>query len=415
MFKIEIKNFFLVGIFYFFVFPFLRVVSIGGHEADGVFSMLITLSPDIILFFVLLYSMFIFPNKWLEVYQYHKISIGLFISIVGYGAVMNVLTGTHFLALIYGVRICYFPVLFYFFYKIFDKKDLMVLVNKIFNGIVIYTIASIIFHLVYFDYEKYLIEVVNGRVMSEYFIPRTGGFLLTPVPFAVINALAGIYFSYEFIFNEKLNAKKKFFLLIKLMIVYVGITMSVSRAGIIGFLIVNTVMLLLNMQYWKKILVVSGLFYFTFSLILYLYTLEVKSLIWAFASTSETVRMTEGVSRVELWKKSYKTLLSHPFGYGIGKAGAGAVKYFGSAADAAVYTTDGWFLKIWNELGIITGSIFIGLLVFFSKIRLKGSFDKRYSYLLLFIWLNALVNNIYDFYPYNLIFYLFMSLNNFAE
>lgn len=409
----SIKFLFYFPWVYFLFFPFLRVICVGGEEAKDAVSFLLTFSPDLLLLSLIGFSFFDF-HKWKTIYSEYKQYIWLYVLVIAYGLLMQLNGGFHIKSFLYGFRITYFPVMFYFLFRQMTKEELEDMIRKIFDILVVYVFASLMFHLFWFDYERYLIENVNKKIVSEYFIPRTGGFLLTPVLFAFLSTLGAIYFSYQYIFSAYKGSK--ILLWIKLIILLYGISFSVSRSGIVGYFLVLLLMGVLHVRYWKKVLFLSVLFYLIFSSLLHLMTRDEKVFLWIFTSTKSTVMMEKNVSRVELWKKSIQTLKNHPFGYGIGKAGAGAVKFFDNDREAAIYTTDGWILKEWNELGVLVGSIFLWMLWCLSGIKIKRSYWLSTGvmfYLLIFVCLNVIVNNVFDFYPYNVLIYLIMANNNF--
>ena len=71
------------------------------------------------------------------------------------------------------------------------------------------------------------------------------------------------------------------------------------------------------------------------------------------SSTAETIMIKKGLSRVDLWLGAFNDFINNPMGYGLGKAGHVAVRFFGKLSnEAATYSTDGWYLKLANETGI---------------------------------------------------------------
>ncbi len=157
-----------------------------------------------------------------------------------------------------------------------------------------------------------------------------------------------------------------------------------------------------------KILKLAALFFILMIIVFKNY----KPFVWLLKSSSETIGIRKGVTRVELWKKSIKEFKSHPIlGYGIGGAGAGAVKYFkNSEKHAAIHTTDGWFIKILNEIGIL--GFFILMALFYFIMPTSVFSDRNYlfeSAIILFVFIAAVFNNVLDFFPLNALFYFIVS------
>jgi len=116
--------------------------------------------------------------------------------------------------------------------------------------------------------------------------------------------------------------------------------------------------------------------------------------------------MGQGITRVELWRRSIHDFFQRPYGYGLGHAGATAVRFLkGTSTPAAVYATDGWFLKLACETGIPGLLSYLALAFYYLVLVAKNLSKHKYSLysfvVVLFIMINAqgIVANIYDFYP----------------
>ena len=134
-------------------------------------------------------------------------------------------------------------------------------------------------------------------------------------------------------------------------------------------------------------------------------------------SSSSTLILEKGVTRVDLWMKAFADFKEHPLGYGLGKAGHVATRFFGkNSSEASVSSTDGWFLKIAGETGLWGLSTYFFLAVSFIVRSLNYIRNKSYSLfhflLILFVVVNiqCLVSNVIDFYLLSYLFWLSLGL-----
>lgn len=411
---------FLIIYIVFLFFPALRSVVCGGGVMDSWFSVIITLLPDILLMSYLLIFLFNKKNEILKFWKDEKLILVSYFLIIIYGFVLNMYNTDNLRAFVYGYRVSYFPFLFYIVGKLERRVIVEEMVHQLMKVLVVYSLLSLFLHVFFFDFESYLIHDVNKRQISSYYIPRTGGFLLTPVLFSVIISAAIIYYSNLYLKNSqnildwsKINLK----FLAYLMVLFIANSLSVSRSGMIGTIVIIIFSGIVLNKYIQSFFLIGVVYLFIFFLAIYLYSKRYDSFLWLFSSTVQTLSGEDGISRVELWKKSVESFMSHPLGWGIGLSGVGAVKYFSNCSEcAAIYTTDGWYLKEVNELGGIVAFIFFIILVKKSRIYFIFRRNEHTTFFVLLLWiflfLNAVVNNVFDFYPYNVLFYYLMGYVN---
>ncbi|HTL80893.1 MAG TPA: hypothetical protein VL651_04275, partial [Bacteroidia bacterium] len=122
-------------------------------------------------------------------------------------------------------------------------------------------------------------------------------------------------------------------------------------------------------------------------------------------------------TRVDRWQETWNDFKARPYGYGLGKAGAVAFRYLvNSDVPSAPYSTDGWILKLACETGIygVITFLFFCCVYFFRFVRqlMKRRKGTHIVIFALFLAVNAqaLISNVYDFYPYIGIFWMLMGL-----
>ena len=152
---------------------------------------------------------------------------------------------------------------------------------------------------------------------------------------------------------------------------------------------------------------------FSYFLLLALFT---NNFSWIFQSTSETFKLEEKVSRVQLWKQTFRDLTERPFGYGIGKSGWIAYRFLkdNKNEESAYMATDGWYLKLANETGLIglISFIFLFVLIFYRfQKHLKTSEDIFFIYtLFIAVVIINIVSNVLDYFLFNLLFWFLIGI-----
>ncbi len=209
---------FLICLVVWSFMPFLRSISIGAEVSKNKLELLFSNTPELLLgVFLLAQYKLLFKGiqSNLKVFVVYTLIILL-------GSIVSYLHFSDIMPIIYGIKTTYYPLLIYFIaYEIEGASKEKFL--KIWNMYaVIYTLLSVMFHWIYFDFEKSLIEE-TGCEMPEYYIPRTGGFLLTPVPFAIMIAFSVLYYV------KKLISNNNVYDWICLVVLFTGLLYSVTR------------------------------------------------------------------------------------------------------------------------------------------------------------------------------------------
>ena len=438
----------LLVFFFFFIsiFPSFRLLTVGSQKMRSPFEIAITILPEIVLAAILIISAVIARKEGLlqkkSLGTFDKVLIGFIASNVILGACLS----QDLLISAYGFRITYLPIFFYFVarvYVVYDTRILNGVLRNIFLWFVYFAIIGLVMYFLFHNFFSYLVSM-TGYQEGEYFIKRMGSLVLTPVLFGTIMSFSLIYFYYSALSKpSRLNYTC-------IGILWLCLIMSVSRGAIISALI-SLVILTLLFKNWRSTIiagsvmaVITGLFMLTLTFSSLpvqgnvfsrsQYTSDTTSAgnnknstgkyssgllsTWIVQSSIETVSMKYGVSRVELWKLSFESFKARPWGYGLGKAGASAVRFMKSSnAEVAVATSDGWYLKIANETGI-WGIVSFGALVCFYCMRTigfirnhKGTFVSFVFAIFIMVLIQNIVSNVLDFYPFICLFWLLIGIS----
>ncbi len=387
--------------------PALRVFLIGGNAMNGLLQTIVTIMPDILFAAVVVCAA-------IKYFKGEKITLLFFDKLVLFYIFFNLVYGTilsNLFIAAQGFRITYMPVIFYFIGRLYNKQKpelASATTHSIFSWFIIFGMLGLVFHFLFTGVEASLIQSTN-HLQTAYFIPRMGGFFLTPVLFGTAMTITCIYFYYR-LFTNKSSLNYLFIAL-----TWACIFLSVSRGPIMAFFL-GFILLSLIFKEWKKTLAVIIIIAVTSATLSLILTGSLNILTWLFSSTADTLSMGQGITRVELWRRSWHDFVQRPYGYGLGHAGATAVRYLkGTDTPAAVYTTDGWFLKIACETGIAGLLSYLALALYYLVLVKKNLSTHRYSLFsfvtVLFIMVNAqaVVANIYDFYPTISLFWLLMG------
>jgi hypothetical protein len=170
--------------------------------------------------------------------------------------------------------------------------------------------------LLYFPFselEQNLKTIVHAS-RSAYHIPRLNSIYHAPTLNGAYMSIAAAYFSIRFL--HKMNLKTA----LALSIVLLSLLLSVSRGGILSYLIVLIAAIVL-MREWKSSLILIAIMVVTVIGGLRLVNLSPDKASWIFKSSAETIKMEKDQTRVKLWDSTYSTLERHPFGLGLGKSG----------------------------------------------------------------------------------------------
>jgi hypothetical protein len=398
-------SFFIFGT----LFPTLRILIVGSQTSINIASYLFSILPEFMAVIVLFYSYLVFHHNSiiLKLHFFDWAIIGFSLS--------NVLIGTflakNLLLSMYGIRMSYFPIIFYFIFR-FGNLDLMLnTLNNIFKWFFIVGIIGIILYFGFYNQMLVMIQKTNPLI-AEYFIVRMTSVFWSPVLFSTIMVTTFAYFYHRFL------VKSEWYHYFVLGFVWLCVLLSVTRGGLI-VLFIGFVFLSLLHKKWMLSFRVFVLFFFIFVIVGYYISSPLVFLIWIISSASDAITLKKGVTRVDLWIKAFESFKTQPFGLGLGKAGHVATRFFSDNPEkAAIYSTDGWYLKLANETGIWGLLSYFFLSIYFFVIFLKKNIlvilDFKYSWIFaVFIMVNVqnLVSNVLDFYLFSFFYWGLLGLS----
>jgi hypothetical protein len=391
------------------LFPSLRMLTIGSAEMKNFSEAIVTLLPDIILLCVLILG---FVMQYRQsgkmglpggLKLFDKIFIAFFVSNVVLGIVLSMEPKL----IAHGFRITYLPMLFYFIGRIYMGQEAVFgrLLHGIFFWFGICAVVGLVIYFGFRDFNLYMVSL-TGYVESEYFIPRMSSILWTPVLFGAMMAFGGAYAYYQM-------GTRGHWLSYALFTVFVTcLFLTVSRGPIIAFL-GGFIILTLIIRKWKVMAAAVLLVTASISLIIIIIPESASTLKWIFTSTGDTITLADGVSRVNRWEVSFADFRERPWGYGLGKAGATAFRFLrDSDIPSAPYTTDGWLLKMACETGVYGLLSYLVMCGIYFFQAVKEILKQRFSFITLaiafFLMVNAqlIVSNTLDFHPYITIYWL---------
>lgn len=396
------------------LFPTLRYELVGTQAAQSRYEIFITALPDLFAGLLLLIGLFAMRNamrmgnRWL-LNGTDKIMIVFWLSNVVLGIILS--GNPKYSAL--GFRITYLPMLFYFLGRIYGLDQTNFSREKVLYRIfLIFAAFAITGIVLYFGWPllgKHMAEE-QGYEQGTYFIPRMTSILWTPVPFGTMMAFGAIFFAYRVLRKFKVTD----FILFCLF--FFCLFYSVSRGPILGFLIGLIAMIFFS-RGWKM----GGIIIVTIFVIAATISLahlgDLRLMKWIFKSSGETVMLDKGLTRVNRWEETWKDFRARPWGYGLGKAGQTANRYLQDRHEpAAPWSTDGWLLKTGCETGIwgLASYLLLCLVIFTRQVRVLVREYRLFVLaafgLLLMTNAQALVSNVYDFYPLICFYWLIIGM-----
>jgi hypothetical protein len=404
-------------VFFVFIccFTTTRLLLFGSQPFANFIELIVTILPDVFLALLIIYSALLIYKKYKS--SLTPFRFNMFDWVVVIFILLNFIIGTivssDLVISFRGFRITYLPVLFYFIGRFLwdnNQEQFLKIIDKIFLCFTALGIIGLIIYFISPSIETKMIDLA-GYGQATYFIKRMTSILWTPVLFGTLMSLTSVYLFYKILSENKLIHY------LFLAIVYTCLFLSVSRGPIIAALIGYCVVFYFNRK-WQSLFFVSLIFISLSILISFYATGDFRFLAWIFKSTYQTLAMENGITRVDRWSKSYIDLSERPFGYGLGKAGATAFRFFKDGkVSAAPLSTDGWYLKLKNETGII-GYLTYALILFFYLIYgLKKLFKDNKNIAVLafafFIMVNAqnVVCNTLDFYPFIILYWIFIGIS----
>jgi hypothetical protein len=284
-------------------------------------------------------------------------------------------------------------------------------------------------YFIFTDIETYFIDL-SGGVKNFYHIKRMGSVFWTPVVWGSFVSAAALYYYYK-------NSKTFTWLGYSVFCLFwLCLFLSVSRGAIISFF-VGMILLAIFFKSWKN-LALSLVGIVLLVGLTSLHNKDTLKLIGFISDSSfETVEtitsektnsyIFEGKKKVDepkntrsrFWAESIKDFVEKPEGYGLGKAGHIAARFFPKESnEAAVYSTDGWYLKLANETGIWGVISYLVLAIFHLVYCIKYWLVDRYSIhtylfvMFIVIGIQNIVSNVLDFYSFAYFYWLIIGLTH---
>jgi hypothetical protein len=414
--KLKVSDkFVLNNLLAFFIFQSLfltiRVLAIGSAASQNIFEYFISSLSDLFALYVFL---LIFLNDASKDFLKR---LNLFDKMILVFMITNIILGTilahNIVMSLYAIRMSYLPMIFYFVARFGMKNDpdqFEIITRKVFNWYIIVGMLGIILFFFMPDISKFM-TLRSGGIDSEGYINRIGSIFWSPVIFATFISVAAIYFYYRI-----LN-KGGFLNYLIFALFWCCLFLSVTRGAIITFFLAWIFLSLMYRDYkaFLKSLASMALVIF----FLWLVDPEVYKISMFIANSSvDTFLLTKGYSRVDLWIASFNEFLNNPMGYGLGKAGHVAVRFFGKvSSDAATFSTDGWYLKLANETGVWGLITYFTLAVTFIIQSVKFIRKKKQSFfnylfiVFLMVGIQNIVSNVIDFYSFACFYWLLIGFS----
>jgi hypothetical protein len=397
--------------FYVFInfFPTIRLVLIGGQASRNLYEYAVTVLPDIFILVIALFSAWVYYKEArfkFVLFDWLILLVVCFNTIYGF-----ILSGDIFISA-EGFRVTYLVVFFYFIGRMYTTEQGLVILKKlllnVFKFYVVFAVLGFILHFGLRGFEKYIIAR-SGHVESAYFMPRIGSFVLMPVLFGTLMAFACTYF------YHRLLAEGGKWNYLFIAILWAAMFLSVSRGPIIAFLLAFIVLTILSRKWLPALYIFGIITAISFALSLVLVG-SIAPVGWIFHSTVDTFGLAEHNTRANLWESSVQDFMAHPGGYGLGHSGVTAVRFLKNGIiPAAVFTTDGWYLKLACESGIYGLLLYFGIFGFYFYKAARFSFKTGLTFFsfmfAMFIMVNAqnVVENVLDYYPCISLYWLIMG------
>jgi len=409
----------IIGFYiYTLVFPTMRLLLLGSEKFKDWTEFFITASPDIITVLIAVFAVILF---WRCKKEERKISWIDWLFVAYY--TLTIAWGTYLSQDVFlfasGMRTTYIPMLFYFvgrlLYIVLSKDENGIsevkierFLSGIFFSFIMLAVVGIIIYFFFPGVQKAIIESSN-HIETAYFIVRMTSIVWTPVVFGFIMAITCMYYYYRVL------AKGSKLDYLFLSIAWFALTLSVCRGGMIAFLL-SFGLITLIIKEWRKAIVCIVLLALISCCISLFMVGSLKMVLWVFSSSTDTMQLGSGITRVSLWQESVRKLAQKPGGYGLGKAGWTAFTYLKNSSDAAPYTTDGWYLKTACETGVygLIGYIIMTGIYFFTL--LKYSWNKKVTFvtvalaMIVIVHFQNMVSNVLDFHPYISVYWLLLGL-----
>lgn len=407
----------LLLIFFIFgsLFISIRLLLIGSQASQNSGELILAALPEV---FVVSILMIFFR---LKIKKQNTLKINLIDWIFLFFIISNLLLGMWIgkdLKIgLYGFRMTYFPMCFYFIgsFAVSSKLEVSNLVDKIFKWFVFVGGLGLVLYFLFFDFSQYMLLKVSP-IIPEYFITRMTSIFWSPVVFGTFSTISFLYYYYKSLSSD--SYWNYFFQ----SVLFVGTLLSMSRGAFLG-LILGVILLSILSGKWKKMLVTTFLSMILFIPFSFYIDSPVTVTKWVFNSTVKTVKMDENDRRVKINKSSIEDIKKNPLGKGLGKAGHVAVRFSSEEKnnrsdeqDLSVDSTDGWLVKLTCETGfwglatylIFNLVLFIQSVIYFRKNEF-GFFGFLLTVLMVVNFQN-LVSNVLDFYLFSYLYWLLIGI-----
>ena len=390
------------------LFPSLRLLLLGSTPSSGFWEIFFSLSPDFLMVasFIFCIRQYGESMKWKNLNFADKaLFVYLLVSLTwGFFRSQDILLSVQ------SIRLTYLPCIIYFIARVVstgkDKKEWWRALEFIFTIQISLCCIGLVLFFFFPDVVTYMMKKGN-YFESTYFFTRMTSILWNPIFFASVAAVASLYYLWKY-----LNTDKRLFL-VGYFVCFASMVLTVSRGAFFSFAVIYLLIFIWMFHGWK--LITFTMMSFTiYVLIIFIMTGGFDIINWQIKSTMDTVSMEGNLTRVRLWDLSTRDFLNNPWGNGLGKAGHVAHRYLAhSETQASIYSTDGWYLKLANEIGIpgiILFAVFMGGFIYtFFRTRKHTSFQKYCFAIFVFVMLQNIVSNVLDFNYFAPLFWLIIG------
>jgi hypothetical protein len=396
---------FFVFISFATLFPTARLLSIGSRGSVSIAEYLISAMPDLFAGLIMLLTfLFILKNKkqlQLKVFDW------VFLAFIFTNVLIGFIMAGDLKISLYGFRMTYYPMFFYFILRFTDPEAIQKMMRGIFYWFLLVGAAGVVLYFLFFGVMEYMIQLSQeARPAPTYFIVRMTSVFWSPVVFSTFMAVSMMYFYYRF-----LTKGRWYYMLIMALLVFCVI-MAMSRGTVISLLLGFILLSALGKD-WKKALITLAMIVIVFLFTAYYIATPGEVFFWMAQSTADTIGLKPGITRVDLWMNAIENFREHPLGFGLGKAGHVAVRFYDeNSPNVDIYTTDGWFVKTMNETGIFGILSYLSVAVFYFITFLRSGAVRRKDLTILlffsiFVMINiqSIVSNVIDFYLFSFLFW----------
>lgn len=411
LFSKAIVSFFLVCS----LFISLRAILIEGRYSSSMGEYVFSAIPEILelILAVWMMSLFFRNRKEIRMQRFDYLIIGYMLLNIVLGCILSADVKLS----LYGFRQTYLPMFFYFFARVGLNSNTEVqskVLERINTWFAIVGVAGLLLYFLFPGFSSFMI-IRAGGVINYYYILRMGSIFWTPVVFSAFMCAFGLYNFILFLRNGGIKTH------VILLVFEVCLFLSVSRGGIISYLIGVVILTIAYKQYKKSLLnigVLTVILVFIFGILL---KDHFKTVGFIFHSTKDLLGQSfkqnehSGINRLQLWINSLSIFVAHPMGLGLGRAGHVAVRFAKEYKEnISVYSTDGWYLKLANETGVI-GLVSYAVIFWMSfkmlyKTRVKGNEPMFFWILFVAVATQNIVSNVLDFYLFAQFYWLVIGL-----